>query len=103
MSALWQMCFRGRAFFIFSLRKEFTVREAEEIAITGRATGAQVEPHRYLSAPQVCRRYGISDMTLWRWLRDEKMAFPEPMVRNRRRYFLEADLAEWERQRVTAA
>lgn len=57
----------------------------------------------YLTAPQVKERYQISEMTLWRWARDEKMGFPQPLVLNRRKLFAESALVEWERQRVKAA
>ncbi|WDR05551.1 hypothetical protein PSQ90_14930 [Devosia rhodophyticola] len=47
----------------------------------------------FLSANQVRQRYGkISDMTLWRWLNDEALGFPKPMVIARRRFWLESDL-----------
>lgn len=59
------------------------------------------ENERYLSAPQVQKRYGITDMTLWRWLRNSDLSFPRPIVINRRRYFVEADLIAWERARAT--
>jgi predicted DNA-binding transcriptional regulator AlpA len=52
----------------------------------------------YLSGPDICRRYGVSDMTLWRWLRDALLAFPQPAMRVKdRRYWLETDLVNWER------
>ncbi|CAN7173788.1 helix-turn-helix transcriptional regulator [Mesorhizobium caraganae] len=57
----------------------------------------------FLTAPQVQKRYNITDMTLWRWLKDPELAFPQPTVINRRRYFLEADLSAWERQRAGRA
>lgn len=57
----------------------------------------------YLTATQVKHRYKISEMTLWRWLRDEKMEFPQPMVVNRRKLFKEDDLTAWERKRTTEA
>jgi predicted DNA-binding transcriptional regulator AlpA len=42
----------------------------------------------YLTATQVRQRFGgISDMTLWRWMHDERVDFPAPVVINRRRYF----------------
>ena len=53
--------------------------------------------HRYLNGPQVCQRYTISDMTLWRWLQDNDLAFPHPLRIRDRRYWLEADLVTWER------
>jgi predicted DNA-binding transcriptional regulator AlpA len=54
----------------------------------------------YLNAAQVRERYGgISDMTLWRWLRDGKLAFPRPHRINRLRYWKVSELLEWERTR----
>lgn len=42
----------------------------------------------FLTAPQVRQRFGgISDMTLWRWMHDDRVGFPEPVVINRRRFF----------------
>ena len=35
----------------------------------------------YLNAAQVRSRYGgMSDMALWRWLRDETLGFPKPLI-----------------------
>lgn len=54
-----------------------------------------------LTAKQVRTRYGnVSDMALWRWLRDERLAFPQPMVINSRRYWKLSDLAQWELARA---
>ncbi|KAA2236947.1 helix-turn-helix transcriptional regulator [Salinarimonas soli] len=52
-----------------------------------------------LSSRKVRDRYGVTDMSLWRWLRDEKLQFPQPMVINRRRYWRLSDLVAWERNR----
>jgi predicted DNA-binding transcriptional regulator AlpA len=65
--------------------------------------GKVKNPGNYLTAKQVLGRYNITDMTLWRWLVDETLAFPKPMVINRRRYFLETDLVAWERARAAKA
>ena len=56
----------------------------------------------YLTAPQVCQRYNISDMSLWRWLNNPALGFPQPLKINRRRYFREAELIEWERRQAAA-
>ena len=46
-------------------------------------------------------RFGnISEMTLWRWERDPKLAFPQALVINGRRYYDLADIEEWERARA---
>lgn len=57
-------------------------------------------PRRYLTSAQVRDRYSITDMTLWRWLNRPEMAFPRPLVINRRRLFAEDELVAWERKQV---
>jgi hypothetical protein len=52
---------------------------------------------------KVCARYAITDRTLDRWLADSAMNFPRPLVINRRRYFSELELTEWERKRAASA
>ena len=59
-------------------------------------------PRKYLTAPDVWHRYGVSDMTLHRWIRHPTMEFPPPsLVINRYRYWDEAVLRAWELQRAT--
>lgn len=53
----------------------------------------------YLAARAVRMRYGISAMTLHRWLRNPHLAFPQPMVINARRYWRVEALRAWERER----
>ncbi|MBE9636540.1 helix-turn-helix transcriptional regulator [Salipiger mangrovisoli] len=49
-----------------------------------------------ITANDVCARLGgVTKMTLWRYLNDEEMAFPKPIYIRTRRYWKEADLAEW--------
>lgn len=56
-----------------------------------------------LTAAQVCRRYGsISDMTLWRWLNNPEVGFPQPRYINKRRYWSSANLDEFD-ARVASA
>jgi predicted DNA-binding transcriptional regulator AlpA len=51
----------------------------------------------YLPAKQVRARYGnVSDMALWRWLQDEQLNFPKPLMINGRRYWKLSDLGQWE-------
>lgn len=53
-------------------------------------------PHRLLSASYVRELCGgISDMTMWRWLNDENLNFPRPVMIQRRRFWREAELIEW--------
>jgi predicted DNA-binding transcriptional regulator AlpA len=61
-----------------------------------------MESH-YLTAAQVRARFGgISDMSLWRWLQDEQLGFPRPLIINRRRFF-RLDQIEAFELRVAAA
>lgn len=56
----------------------------------------------YLSASQVRKRYGgISDMSLWRWLRDGELNFPQPIRINNRRFWKLSALEAFERERAT--
>jgi predicted DNA-binding transcriptional regulator AlpA len=52
----------------------------------------------WLTAPQVARRFGITAMTLWRWMHDPELDFPTPVQRRKRNYFDAGAIAEWERR-----
>jgi predicted DNA-binding transcriptional regulator AlpA len=54
-----------------------------------------------LPAAQVWKRYGKTDRTLDRWLKDEALGFPRPVVIRNRRYFKEAELQAWERAQAS--
>jgi len=52
--------------------------------------------HKLISAATVrdlCG--GVSDMSIWRWLNDPDMNFPEPVYIQKRRYWREAELGAW--------
>ncbi|GJD58844.1 helix-turn-helix transcriptional regulator [Methylobacterium dankookense] len=49
-----------------------------------------------LPASMVRRRYGVSDMTVFRWVNDQKLGFPQPIYINTRRYWRLADLEAFE-------
>ena len=56
----------------------------------------------FLSAKQVRARYGgVSDMTIWRWSRDDELGFPHPIRINGRRFWSEQALSAWERHQST--
>jgi predicted DNA-binding transcriptional regulator AlpA len=56
----------------------------------------------FLTSAQVRGRYGaISAMALWRWLRDPRMDFPQPIYFGRLRFWRVNDLEEWERNRIS--
>ncbi len=50
----------------------------------------------FLPARQVRARYGVSDMCIWRWIRDEKLGFPTPIKINNRRFWKLDELQTWE-------
>lgn len=56
------------------------------------------DPDGYLSAPQVLKRFAISDMTLFRWLKNPENDFPRPIYFGPRRYWKLPDLEAWERR-----
>lgn len=54
-----------------------------------------------LPAAAVWKRYGKTDRTLDRWLKDKSLGFPRPTIIRNRRYFKETELIEWERAQVS--
>lgn len=58
------------------------------------------ENKRYLPARKVWERYDVTQMTIHRWLRDERMTFPKPIYLGRFRYWDEAELESWEQSRI---
>jgi predicted DNA-binding transcriptional regulator AlpA len=44
---------------------------------------------------------GVSDMTVWRWLNNPAMNFPQPIYIGRRRYWKEADVFAWLESQTT--
>ena len=50
----------------------------------------------FLTGPQVQERYQKSHVTVWRWIRDPDLAFPQPMKINRLNYWRLSDLEAWE-------
>lgn len=58
----------------------------------------------HLTSGQVRARYGgVSDMTLWRWLKDADLAFPQPIFIGRRRYWLAAALDAFDSRQASRA
>jgi len=50
-----------------------------------------------LPARKVCERYGVCDRTVDRWVADPKLNFPKPMRVNKRRYWDEGELDDFDR------
>jgi predicted DNA-binding transcriptional regulator AlpA len=58
---------------------------------------------KLMSAKDVKELFGgISDMSLWRWLQDEKLDFPRPVVIQRRRFFRAAEIEAFIERRAEA-
>lgn len=55
---------------------------------------------RLLPAKAVCERYQVVDRTLDNWLANEALGFPSAVYINRRRYWNEGELVEFERRQV---
>jgi len=50
-----------------------------------------------LKPAEVKARLGrISDMTLWRWERDPRLNFPQPVRIRNRKYFRQSEIEEFE-------
>jgi predicted DNA-binding transcriptional regulator AlpA len=56
----------------------------------------------FRNSAEVRRRYGVSDMWIFRRLNDDP-DFPKPMIINRRRFWRLADLVAWERKRAAVS
>ena len=54
-----------------------------------------------LPATAVRARYGVSDMTIFRWLADPRLSFPQPIRINGRRYWRTADLQAFEERQAS--
>jgi predicted DNA-binding transcriptional regulator AlpA len=63
----------------------------------GNSPGAISSEH-FLQANRVWARYGVSFMTINRWIKDERIAFPPPVYMGRLRFWKIADLEAWEAQ-----
>lgn len=50
----------------------------------------------FLTGPQVQARYQKSHVTIWRWVKDTELDFPQPIQINRLNYWKLADLERWE-------
>jgi predicted DNA-binding transcriptional regulator AlpA len=49
---------------------------------------------------RVKERYQVNAITIWRWTRDPKLAFPQPIRIRGRNYRCEAELDEFDQRRM---
>ena len=57
----------------------------------------------FLTRTKVCARYGVCQMTLWRWEQKAELKFPPSVRINGRAYFKLADIEAWEQSRRQVA
>ena len=58
----------------------------------------EYESYDWWRAEHVRQRFGISQMALHRWLKDERVNFPRPIVISGRRYWKRTDILAWEQR-----
>jgi predicted DNA-binding transcriptional regulator AlpA len=54
----------------------------------------------WLSVAKLTAMLGVTSMTIWRWEKSEKLAFPKPTVINDRKYWNRSDINAWMRKMV---
>ena len=59
-----------------------------------------MDEKRLLPDPVVCRRYGVSAMTIWRWEHDPQLDFPKAIRIRRRKYRDESELDAFDARQV---
>ncbi|RWD50873.1 MAG: AlpA family phage regulatory protein [Mesorhizobium sp.] len=67
--------------------------------LTGSQSQSTTQSGGFLQARQVRERYNVSDMTIWRWLRD--LDFPQPVYISRYRYWRVSDIEAWEARQAS--
>jgi predicted DNA-binding transcriptional regulator AlpA len=67
----------------------------------GGSRGEAFDPNddRLIPDPQMRKRYGVSEMTVWRWDRQPDLGFPPPIRINGRKYRRFSKLLAWEATR----
>jgi predicted DNA-binding transcriptional regulator AlpA len=66
-------------------------------AKTANPLGPPLDDDAWLTSAQTrARTGGVSNMCLWRWMRDEKVKFPAPVKINGRNYWRLGDLRRWQ-------
>ena len=75
------------------------VEDTRGVASTNAAAQPD-DPGALLPEAAVCRRYGVSDMTLTRWDRDARLGFPKPILIRGRKYRRLAELIAFEERQA---
>ena len=66
------------------------------------AIGPPLDDDILLTAAQTRARVGgVSAMCVWRWMRDPRVQFPQPIKINARNYWRIGDLRRWQAERAS--
>ncbi len=66
---------------------------------TRRTAAPDLDDEALLNSTQTKARCGnVTDMCIWRWLRDPRVQFPQPVKINKRNYWRLGDLRRWQEQ-----
>jgi predicted DNA-binding transcriptional regulator AlpA len=76
--------------------------ERVESGLPGHASPSVRRSARRMPTRAVADRYGVSTRSVERWTADPKLNFPQPLRINKRRYWSEAELDEFDRSRSGA-
>ena len=63
---------------------------------------SKTEEAEWLGGAQLAAMLGVTAMTVWRWGRDPKLAFPTPTVIRDRKYWNRTDINDWMRRAATS-
>ena len=73
------------------------VAPSSDAAKTLGPRGPLLDDDTWLTSAQTrARTGGVSNMCLWRWMRDEKVQFPAPVKINGRNYWRLGDVRRWQ-------
>jgi predicted DNA-binding transcriptional regulator AlpA len=62
-----------------------------------RKQNAALDDEALLTSAHVKELCGsVSDMCIWRWLRDPRVQFPQPIKLNKRNYWRRGDIRAWQ-------
>jgi hypothetical protein len=61
------------------------------------------EIKKYLTGPQVDRRYNVTSQSRWRWSKDPTLNFPTPLKIKGRTFYSISELEEFERRLAAAS
>jgi len=65
-----------------------------------RAVSPHDETERFLRGAKVQQRYDTSRFTILRWMKDEAVRFPKPIIINRQNFWRLSDLQDWDAKQV---